>query len=143
VQVSFTMRIIHVDESAAHALSPEAAAAWRAAVAAAAQPYIGEGVEYHCVPLEASFQEEAGSQALAGSVARLEALLAAVSDPTGREDLVRHLRSRLLLRTACTLGCARLARGDCASSLAARIVAEASKGCGHSLVGDVRLFDAR
>lgn len=158
-QVHFTLHIIHVDESAALGLAPEAAAARAAAVAAAAAPYreaAGEGVRYHSVPLEAVFDEEGGTSlaaALAGGSedaerraeqrARLAALLAAVPDHTGRHDLARHLRARLLLRAAAALGCRRLARGDCATALAAHVVAAASKGCGYSLAGDVRLLDAR
>lgn len=163
-QVHFTLHIIHIDEAAALGLAPEAGAAYAAAVAAAAAPYCAEaggGVRFHCVPLEAAFDEEGGQEssgaslaaALAGSDAdperraaqreRLEALLAAVPDPTGRQDLARHLRGCLLLRATAALGCRRLARADCATSLAAHVVAAASKGCGYSLAGDVRLLDAR
>ena len=66
-----------------------------------------------------------------------------MGDATGRHDLTCHLRAHLLLRTAAALGCRRVARGDCATALAAHIVAAASKGCGYSLPGDVRLVDAR
>lgn len=168
-QVSFTLHVIHIDESAAHGLSPEQQAATTASVAAAAAQYCEGsegGVAYHCLPLESVFDEvaaaapadgtdgtAAGSSASSSSLfapaprpdqrQRLQSLLASVSDPTGRQDLARHLRGRLLLRAASELGCARLARGDCATTLAAHIVAAASKGCGYSLAGDVRLVDAR
>ena len=74
---------------------------------------------------------------------QLRALLGAVSDGTGRQDLARHLRTQLLLRTAAGLGCGRVARGDCSTTLAAHIVAAAAKGCGYSLPGDIHLVDAR
>lgn len=161
------MRLIHIDESAALGLDAGQAAAWRASVEAAVQGYCGDGVSYHCVPLEAVFNaggDAVGTGGLAGAPAagagvqqvqqeqeqqqrrqreRLQALLSAVEDATGREDLVSHLRARLLLHTTAALGCGRLARGDCATSLAAHIVAAAAKGCGYSLPGDVRLMDAR
>ncbi|KAL4458741.1 hypothetical protein ABPG75_013606 [Micractinium tetrahymenae] len=170
-KVSFSLHILHIDESTALGLGPEAAAAARDSVAAAAAQYVGAGsgtsVQYHCIPLEAVFEEEGdrgdteGQQAgqaegdagllaaLASGAAserqrqRLQALLWSVRDPTGRQDLARHLRTHLLLRCAAALDCSRVARGDCATALAAHIVAAASKGCGYSLSGDVQLLDAR
>ena len=141
-------------------------------MAAAAAQYVDDGsdaaVSYHCIPLEAVFEElgDAGGAegrqtddeaagradalaALADRPAseqqrqRLQSLLGAVRDPTGRSDLARHLRTHLLLRCASALGCSRIARGDCATTLATHIVAAASKGCGYSLAGDVQLLDAR
>ncbi|KAI7846117.1 hypothetical protein COHA_000378 [Chlorella ohadii] len=166
-KVSFTLHVIHIDESAALGLSPEQQAAGIASVAAAAAQYCEGsegGVNFHCLPLEAVFDEATpaaagadgsatavcssadgsiGSSGLFGAAPRqeqrqrLQSLLASVRDPTGRQDLARHLRTRLLLRAAAELDCARLARGDCATTLAAHIVAAASKGCGYSLAGDV------
>ena len=164
--MQFTLHVLHIDESTAAGLSPEAAEAARVRVAAAAAPYCQPGVAFHCIPLDAVFEEEAegagtsllGSIGIGGSGSsgggaspataerqreRLAALLAAVRDPTGRADLARHLRTRLLLRCAAALGCGRVARGDSSTALATHIVAAASKGCGYSLAGDVRLVDAR
>lgn len=155
-QVHFTLHILHIDESAALGLSAEQAEARAAAVAEAAAPYCQDGVQYHCVPLEAVFGSgSSGGDAAAADSApadlqrraqqreQLTALLAAVPDATGRQDLARHLRARMLLHAASVLGCKRMARGDCATTLATHIVAAASKGCGYSLPGDVRLVDAR
>lgn len=66
-----------------------------------------------------------------------------VSDATGREDLLLHLRTHSLLAAARRLGCGKLARGDCATRLAAHVVAAVAKGCGYGLPGDVHLVDAR
>jgi hypothetical protein len=74
---------------------------------------------------------------------RLQDLVAAVGDPTGREDLLAHLRDNLLLRAAAALGCNRLLRGDSASRIAVKIVAEAAKGRGYSLPGDIQAMDGR
>jgi cytoplasmic tRNA 2-thiolation protein 2 len=74
---------------------------------------------------------------------RLQDLVSAVGDPTGREDLLAHLRDNLLLRAAAALGCNRLLRGDSASRMAVRIVAEAAKGRGYSLPGDIQAMDGR
>ena len=52
-----------MDESAAWGVGPEEAAAAHAAAAAGAAQYLGEGVQYHCVPLEDLFSEEGASEA--------------------------------------------------------------------------------
>ena len=152
----FTLHLLHIDESAALGLSAEQAVVRAAAVAATASQYCQEaGVQYHSVPLEAVFDAGSSDGAAAAYLAaadlqrraeqrsRLAALLSAVPDVTGRQDMARHLRIRLLLHSAAALGCGRLARGDCATALATHIVAAAAKGCGYSLPGDVRLVDAR
>ena len=51
----------------------------------------------------------------------------AVRDVTGREDLVRHLRDQLIADTARRLGCTKVARGDCANTLAMRIISDTAK----------------
>jgi hypothetical protein len=56
-----------------------------------------------------------------------------IPDMTGREDLVTHLRSHLLNSTARKLGCTKVVRGDCADTLAMRLVSEAAKVREHEL----------
>lgn len=46
---------------------------------------------------------------------------------TAREDLVMHLRQQLLLQLATSMGCDRIARGDCSGTVAVRILAETAK----------------
>eukprot|EP00879_Flechtneria_rotunda_P010371 GHRR01010847.1.p1 GENE.GHRR01010847.1~~GHRR01010847.1.p1 ORF type:complete len:624 (+),score=226.22 GHRR01010847.1:660-2531(+) len=70
-------------------------------------------------------------------------LLGNITDNTGREDLITYLQDHLLLRAAAALTCNRLMRGDCASRVAVRIIAEAAKGRGYSLPADIQLVDAR
>ena len=155
-KLPFTLTVAHVDEGAAHGLAPAAAAVAAAAVHAAAEAAVdgsrdgatalaagaaaGAPVRWECVPVEDVFEEEGTAE---GRRRRLAALLESVGDPTGREDLIAHLRTRLLLRTAERLGCSRIARGDAAGRLAAHVVAAAAKGRGYSLPGDVHLVDAR
>jgi tRNA(Ile)-lysidine synthase TilS/MesJ len=74
---------------------------------------------------------------------RLQQLVAAISDATGREDIITHLRDQLLLRAAAVLGCNRLLRADCASRIAVRVIADASKGRGFSLPADIHSMDGR
>jgi cytoplasmic tRNA 2-thiolation protein 2 len=155
-KTAFSMRLVHVDESAAHGLDAGAAAAAAAAVAAAAAPHCREGVTFHSVPLHSVFDDgdgdddddEAAAAAAAAAAdalprARLLRLLDCVGDPTGRDDLVTHLRTRALLAAASSLGCGRLALGHTSTALAVRVVAAAAKGCGYSLPADVQAADAR
>ncbi|GLI60528.1 hypothetical protein VaNZ11_002523 [Volvox africanus] len=75
--------------------------------------------------------------------ARLHELLQSVPDPTGREDLLRHLRNRLLAAVAAQLGANKVLRGDTATALAARVISETAKGRGYALPGEIQLLDAR
>lgn len=50
-----------------------------------------------------------------------------IKDMTGREDLVASLRNALLLRHAAQLGCNKVARGECADTLAVRVISETAK----------------
>jgi hypothetical protein len=67
----------------------------------------------------------------------------AVTDSTGREDLLVHLRKLLLQQTAARHGYGRLATGDSATCLAVRAVSLAAKGCGYALPGELQYIDAR
>ena len=88
-------------------------------------------------------QEEQNGGAAPSRAARLAALMAAVVDATAAEDVAAHLRSQLLVRLAHANGCGKLLLGDCASTVAARVVADAAKGRGFSLPADIQPSDAR
>ncbi|KAK9831947.1 hypothetical protein WJX81_001904 [Elliptochloris bilobata] len=165
-KVAFELAIVHVAEGAAHALAPEDSAAAADAVRAAMEATDYE-LPFHCLALEDVFAEDcnaaddlrgttnaaamglggAGFATSAGMRAerrkQLAALLAAVPDVTGREDLVEALRLRLLLTAAAALGCNRLALGDSATRLAVRAIALAAKGAGHALPAALQHYDAR
>ncbi len=74
---------------------------------------------------------------------RLTALLLSVNDATGRQDLATALRMRLLRATATRLHCNKLVTGDCATTLAVHIIADAAKGRGFSLPADIQAWDGR
>ncbi|GIL68901.1 hypothetical protein Vafri_22166 [Volvox africanus] len=74
---------------------------------------------------------------------RLHELLQSVPDPTGCEDLLRHLRNQLLAAVAAQLGANKVLRGDTATALAARVISETAKGRGYALPGEIQLLDAR
>jgi len=67
----------------------------------------------------------------------------AVEDATGREDLIEALRNALLVRTAAKLGYNKIARGDNATHIAARIIAMSAKGAGFALPACIQYFDRR
>eukprot|EP00967_Tisochrysis_lutea_P130092 scaffold224533_cov21-Tisochrysis_lutea.AAC.2 len=50
-----------------------------------------------------------------------------VRDMTAREDLLVHLRQHLLLQLARGMGCTKIARGDCAGTVAVHVLAETAK----------------
>ncbi|KAG1681371.1 hypothetical protein FOA52_007419 [Chlamydomonas sp. UWO 241] len=82
-------------------------------------------------------------QGATGRADRLRSLLQAATDPTGREDLEAHLLNMMLQSVAATHACNKIVLGDTATSLAARVVAEAAKGRGYALPGNLQLLDAR
>ncbi|GLC59931.1 hypothetical protein PLESTB_001555300 [Pleodorina starrii] len=143
----------HGAEATAAAASAAAAAV---AVAVGSRPGAEErpapDVEASTAPGDAAAATGAGreettgageAEARAAREARLQALLQSVPDPTGREDLVRTLRTRLLAAVAGGLGAAKVLRGDTATVLAARIISDTAKGRGYSLPGGIQLLDAR
>jgi hypothetical protein len=54
-------------------------------------------------------------------------LLQAVTDTTGREDLLQHLRGMLLLQLGAQLRCNKVVTGDTATAMAIRVIAETAK----------------
>jgi hypothetical protein len=160
-KVSFTLRMAHVSPVAAAAAAvcsrePAAAAAEAAAAIAAAA---GAADRFSVLPLELVYEDRAGAdrrwllleghggEAASSSTLeqqqRLQALLTAVGEPTAIEDLAAHLRMQLLRRAAAAAGCNKLLLGDCASTIAARVVSDAAKGRGFSLPADIQSLDAR
>ena len=67
----------------------------------------------------------------------------AVEDATGKEDLIEALRNALLVQTAARLGYNKIARGDNATRIAARVIAMSAKGAGFALPACIQYFDAR
>ncbi len=67
----------------------------------------------------------------------------AVSDVTGKEDLIAALRKALLLRAAAQLSCNKVAIGTSATRMAVRAVAMSAKGSGYALPGAIHFTDSR
>ncbi|KAI5070507.1 hypothetical protein GOP47_0014850 [Adiantum capillus-veneris] len=74
---------------------------------------------------------------------RLQNLLNSVTDPTGKEDLLEHLRMQALQQAARKHGYTRLVLGLSTSRIAVKVISETSKGCGFSFPAGIQYYDAR
>ncbi|KAL2483084.1 Cytoplasmic tRNA 2-thiolation protein 2 [Forsythia ovata] len=91
-------------------------------------PVFGVGVAY--------IDESAGRH-------KLMELINAVSDVTGKEDLLEHLRMSSLQKIAVENGYTKLVLGTCTSRIACRVLEATVKGQGYSLAADIQYVDAR
>ncbi|KAL7749500.1 Cytoplasmic tRNA 2-thiolation protein 2 [Sorochytrium milnesiophthora] len=130
--------VIHIDESA---VFPETPASYKADLAAMVRSY---GHRLVTVPLEAVLAAR-GEEYTYGTaepstdsdaVSKLRELMA-TSAGTAREDLLVHLRLRLLLTISQSLGCSHLLLGSSTTRLAAEIIATTAKGRGYGLALDI------
>lgn len=140
-KIFFDLGAVHIDESALPDTYHEASSRMAAAVA-------GPGIPLWTVPLECALlrgdlsatlsaaEASPAADELRAVRAELQTLVEGVEDETGREDLVRYLRERLLLRVGAALGFNRVARGDSATLCAVRVIAESCKGRGYALPGE-------
>ncbi|CAH8344844.1 unnamed protein product [Eruca vesicaria subsp. sativa] len=134
----FGVGVAFVDESAAYpALSSEmgGAIAWvRSTVLSMSPPE----KDLRVVPIESVF----GSDSVEARD-RLVKLMDSVSDETGKEDLLLHLKMLALQKVASENGYNRLVVGSCTSRLASHVLTATVKGRGYSLSADIQHVDAR
>ncbi|XP_043690321.1 cytoplasmic tRNA 2-thiolation protein 2 [Telopea speciosissima] len=76
-------------------------------------------------------------------IERLNELLCAINDVTGKEDLLRYLRMISLQKIASEHGYNKLVLGSCASRIACHVISATVKGQGYSLPADIQYVDAR
>ncbi|KAI9141507.1 hypothetical protein BKA69DRAFT_1073807 [Paraphysoderma sedebokerense] len=76
-------------------------------------------------------------QPLQSNREKLQNLFLNSAKMSGKEDLLNHLKMKLLLLKAKSLGCSRLMLGDSGTRLAIKIISETSKGRGYSLPVDI------
>ncbi|KAM6565868.1 hypothetical protein CsatA_024996 [Cannabis sativa] len=74
---------------------------------------------------------------------QLNRLLDGVTDATGKEDLLIHLRMLSLQKIAAENGYNRLVLGSCTSRIASHVLSATVKGKGYSLPADIQYVDAR
>ncbi|XP_013596924.1 PREDICTED: cytoplasmic tRNA 2-thiolation protein 2 [Brassica oleracea var. oleracea] len=134
----FGVGVAFVDESAAYPAldgGMSDAIAWvRSTVLSLSPP----GKDLHVVPIESVF----GSDSVEARD-RLVKLLDSVSDETGKEDLLLHLKMLSLQKVASENGYNRLVVGSCTSRLASHVLTATVKGRGYSLSADIQHVDAR
>ncbi|KAI6696787.1 hypothetical protein NL676_016906 [Syzygium grande] len=94
--------------------------------------------ELHIFPIESVYSE--GS---IDSKDRLKELLDRVTDTTGKEDLLVHLRMLSLQKIASDNGYNRIVLGSCTSRIASHVLSATVKGQGYSLPADIQYVDAR
>ncbi|KAM1109606.1 hypothetical protein ACFX13_009143 [Malus domestica] len=94
--------------------------------------------ELHVVPIESVYSSDSGD-----GRDRLNQLLDAVPDATGKEDLLLHMRMLALQKVASEKGYNRLVLGSCISRIACHVITATVKGQGYSLPADIQYVDAR
>ncbi|KAK4272524.1 hypothetical protein QN277_021069 [Acacia crassicarpa] len=94
--------------------------------------------ELHVVPIEAVYSSESSDRR-----DKLIKLVNAVSDSTGKEDILLYLRMLALQKVASEFGYNRLVLGSCISRIARHVISATVKGQGYSLPADVQYVDAR
>ncbi|CAI9297724.1 unnamed protein product [Lactuca saligna] len=94
--------------------------------------------ELHIVPIRNIYSTKTsdGSETLKN-------LINTVSDATGKEDLLSHLRMLSLQKIAIENGYTKLVLGSCTSRIACHVLAATVKGQGYSLAADIQYADAR
>ncbi|KAM3288570.1 cytoplasmic tRNA 2-thiolation protein 2 isoform X2 [Capsicum chacoense] len=93
--------------------------------------------QFHVVPTETIYSPEAGAKD------RLNELINAVSDITGKEDLLEHFRMLSLQKIAIEHGYTKVLLGTCTSRIACHVLEATVKGRGYSLAADIQYVDAR
>lgn len=91
--------------------------------------------QLHVVPIENIYSGDGTN--------RLKNLLDAVSDTTGKEDLLLHLRMLSLQKVASVSGYNKIVLGLCTSRIACHVISATVKGQGYSLPADIQYVDSR
>ncbi|XP_059295947.1 cytoplasmic tRNA 2-thiolation protein 2 [Lycium ferocissimum] len=94
--------------------------------------------QFHVVPTEAIYSLKAGD-----GKDRLNELINAVSDVTGKEDLLEHFRMLSLQKIAIENGYTKVLLGTGTSRIACHVLEATVKGRGYSLAADIQYVDAR
>ncbi|KAJ4842632.1 hypothetical protein Tsubulata_013323 [Turnera subulata] len=95
--------------------------------------------QFHVVPIQNVYASDPPEDAKD----RFRKLLDAVTDATGKEDLLLHMRMLALQKVASENGYSRLVLGSCTSRIACHVIAATVKGQGYSLSADIQYVDSR
>ncbi|KAG9130049.1 hypothetical protein Leryth_012814 [Lithospermum erythrorhizon] len=74
---------------------------------------------------------------------KLNELISSITDVTGKEDLMEHLRMLSLQKIALDHKYTKIILGTCTSRIACRVLEATVKGQGYSLSADIQYVDAR
>ncbi|CAH9127627.1 unnamed protein product [Cuscuta epithymum] len=74
---------------------------------------------------------------------RLKKLIDVITDTTGKEDLLEHMRMLALQKFAIENGYTKIVLGKCTSRIACHVLEATVKGKGYSLAADIQYVDAR
>ncbi|MCO5614652.1 hypothetical protein L7F22_068936 [Adiantum nelumboides] len=145
----FGFGVAFVDESSAIPLAPSNSEAMCQELRAIVMEGEKNPDEFLNIPVASVFSEAeldvVGVYGLAhiNREERLQNLLKSVTDPTGKEDLLEHLRMQALQQAARKHGYTRLVLGLSTSRIAVKVISETSKGCGFSFPAGIQYYDAR
>eukprot|EP00898_Chlorokybus_atmophyticus_P008764 jgi/Chlat1/888/Chrsp107S01331 len=143
-RIHFNLGVVFVDERIALGQSDKEADDVLREVISIVRVASGGRAALHIAKTEDLYiGEEDDSEGAERRAAELVRQTLNVSDVTGREDLLEHLRMRVLMKVASADGYNKLVRGDCASRLAVRTISATSKGRGFSLAADIQYVDTR
>ncbi|KAF7147916.1 hypothetical protein RHSIM_Rhsim03G0021100 [Rhododendron simsii] len=93
---------------------------------------------FHVIPTASIYSSDLGE-----GKDRLRELVNAVSDVTGKEDLMLYLRMLSLQKIALENGYTKLLLGSCTSRIACHVITATVKGQGYSLAADIQYVDSR
>ncbi|XVE75603.1 hypothetical protein DITRI_Ditri12bG0106600 [Diplodiscus trichospermus] len=134
----FGVGVAFIDESSIHSFTSQeiekAIEDIRSIVSNLAPP----SKELYVVPIENIFSSD-----ISDGNERLKKLLDAVSDVSGKEDLLIHLRMLSLQKVASENGYTRVVLGSCTSRIACHVISATVKGQGYSLSADIQYVDSR
>ncbi|XP_061340368.1 cytoplasmic tRNA 2-thiolation protein 2 [Gastrolobium bilobum] len=134
----FVVGVVFIDESAVLPIPSnemEEAIEFISSVVSSIAP---PAKELHIVPIESVYNSDSSD-----GKERLIKLVNAVSDPTGKEDMLLSLRMLALQKVASEFGYNRLVLGSCISRIASHVISATVKGQGYSLPADIQYVDAR
>ncbi|XP_021724136.1 cytoplasmic tRNA 2-thiolation protein 2-like [Chenopodium quinoa] len=134
----FGVGVVYIDESSARRVPTAEADAAIQHIKAVVSDLAAPEKTLHIAPLESIYDLNP-----ADGRERLRMLLETMSDNTGKEDFLTHLRMLCLQKVALDNGYTQLVLGSCTSTIARHVLSATVKGQGYSLPADMQYVDAR
>jgi Cytoplasmic tRNA 2-thiolation protein 2 len=138
---SFTFEVVHIDETHVLPLTDTERQQIRDQIKHAISSY-GD-IKFTTVPLANVFDIVSHEHKDNNAQERLQSLLASLSSPTDKDDMIALLRTKLLAHISQTKGADTIIMGDSAMRKAIQVIAHTSKGRGSSIPHMLRTVDSR